>query len=227
MYQGFVRARVGTLDPLRARELGDSRVFYSNFRSAYLNSAPLFLLLFVREWLLRRLFCAPTWYARIASRVCRARAYICVCMCEHYNPPLVPLLNFTAPLPPLPHLPTLPVRTCNGRVACHSIAHARWEPTHTRTFVSMCIGARVLARAPCPPMREQQIHVRLSAIFAQRKSTRRSVWGFATWPTRVKNGKRFFGYVLLFRFSLETLSISVDSFPLYSLFSSFVAQRLT
>lgn len=42
------------------RESSATRVFYSNFRSAYLNSAPFFLSLFVREWLSRRLFYAPT-----------------------------------------------------------------------------------------------------------------------------------------------------------------------
>lgn len=76
MYLGFAFARAcGYIRP-PPRESSATRVFYSNFRSAYLNSTSFFLLLFVREWLSRRLFCAPTWYARIASR-------ICACMCVY------------------------------------------------------------------------------------------------------------------------------------------------
>lgn len=49
----------------------------------------------------------------------------------------------------------------------------RAENLHTharaRTFVSMCTGARVLARAPYLPMCQRQIHVRSPAIFARKE----------------------------------------------------------
>jgi len=72
-----MRARTGTLDPPlppSARESSATRIFYSNFRSAYLNSV-LSLALCARV-VSRRLFCVPTWYARIASLVYHACVYV-------------------------------------------------------------------------------------------------------------------------------------------------------
>lgn len=71
MYLGFT---CGYIRPPPRSGARATRVFYSNFRSAYLNSTPFFLSLFVREWSSRRLFCAPTWYTRIAHVCAYVRA---------------------------------------------------------------------------------------------------------------------------------------------------------
>lgn len=128
------------------RENSATRVFYSNFRSAYLNPAPFFLSLFVREWLSRRLFCVSLPDTRLCARLPVTRMYMCERIeGRHYYPPPVPLLNFILP----PFASTYGARSeRNGRVACHSIAHARREPTYTR--VRVLVGA-LLSPSPCAP----------------------------------------------------------------------------
>lgn len=135
------RARVGTLDPLRARAR----------RLAF------FIRISVRPtWTPRRSFsrslcesgCRVGCFVPLPDTRVLRLAYARVCV--RASAAIHLLFPFWIS-PPLPRRPTLPVRTCNGRVACHSIAHARWEPTHARMSLSVCTGARVLARAPCPP----------------------------------------------------------------------------
>jgi len=139
-----MRARTGTLDPppppFRARELGDSHfLFEFPFGLPELCS---FSRSLCESGVASAVLCPYLICAYCVSRVSR--------VCVRANAAIHFLFPFWIS-PPLPCRPTLPARTCNGRVACHSIAHARSEPTHARASLSMCTGARVLARAPCSP----------------------------------------------------------------------------
>lgn len=72
-----------------------------------------------------------------------------------------PFQNFTPrPFSPPRHRQ---FRTCNGRVACHSIAHACWNP---HTHVRAARNQRDCVRAPLPPPPRSTIHQSRPGIFA-------------------------------------------------------------
>lgn len=146
MYPGFAF----TCGYIRPPPRGDSRFLFEFPFGLPELRAVLSLALCARVVVASTILCPYLIYAYCVSRLYAyvyARAYAYVHTCERYNPPLVPLLNFT------PSFASTHVRTCNGRVACHSIAHACWEPTHThaRTHACMYTGARVLRASTLSP----------------------------------------------------------------------------
>jgi len=128
------------------RENSATRIFYSNFRSAYLNPAPFLLSLFVREWLSRRLFCASlTCVHACLSHACvRARAWYrgqtlpsTSCSPSEFHPP------------PLSRRPTVP--DLNVTV----VSRATASPTRARNLPIRAFVARTCAclwEHSCPPL---------------------------------------------------------------------------
>lgn len=129
------------------------------------------------------------------TRVCARLPVTRMCMCKriegrHYYPPPVPLLNFILP----PFASTYGARSeRNGRVACHSIAHARREPTYTRVRVRRSTYVRVLVGAllsPSPLCASNRFTLDRLQFLRERRNTRCSVRDSATWFTRVEKDRK-------------------------------------
>lgn len=146
---GIRRSRARVYWTPSARELGDSHFLFEFPFGLPEPRTVLSLPLCARVVVASAVLCVSTWYARVCTLAC----YTHVCTCEriegrHYYPPPVPLLNFILP----PCASTYGARSeRNGRVACHSIAHARRQPTYTRACVRSTVCARACGSTLVPP----------------------------------------------------------------------------